>query len=84
MAYEIIIKPSAQRDFDSFPTKEVVRISQRIALLANDPRPFGVQKLTSEEGYRIRSGNYRILYVVDDNKRKILVYRIKHRKEAYR
>jgi mRNA interferase RelE/StbE len=82
--YEIILKPPAQKDLDRIPDKEVVRISQRIENLASNPRPMGVQKLTETEGYRIRAGRYRILYEIDDKKSVVSVYRIKHRKEAYK
>jgi mRNA interferase RelE/StbE len=84
VAYEVIIKPPAQRDLDSLPEKEVVRITRRLAQLQQNPRPVGVQKLTDQEGYRIRSGDYRVLYLVDDQKKQIQIYRIKHRKEVYR
>ena len=84
MAYEIVIKPSAQRDLDSFPDHEVERIARRIHLLSKDPRPFGVQKLSGTKGYRIRSGVYRILFEIDDKQQQVLIYRVKHRREAYR
>jgi mRNA interferase RelE/StbE len=78
------IKPSAQRDLDAFPDKQATKILSRIGNLENNPRPVGVQKLNDQEGYRIRSGNYRILFEVDDSKKIVFVYRIKHRKEVYR
>ncbi|MDP1676858.1 MAG: type II toxin-antitoxin system RelE/ParE family toxin [Bacteroidota bacterium] len=84
MAYTINIKPSAQKDLDALPDKEAFKILSRIAQLESDPRPIGIQKLHHKEGYRIRSGNYRILYEIDDKKESILIYRIKHRKEVYR
>lgn len=84
MAFEIVLKPAAQRDLDFLPKKEVRRIASRIAHLADNPRPFGIQKLASENAYRIRSGNYRVLFEIDDRNMKVLVYRIKHRKDAYR
>ena len=84
MAYRIIIKPSAQQDLDKFPNKEVERIALKIKLLESNPRPVGIQKLSGEEGYRIRSGKYRILYEINDNSKSIFIYRVKHRKEAYR
>ena len=84
MAYEIILKPSAQKDLDSLPNNELIRISHRLSFLKNNPRPVGIQKLSDQEGYRVRSGRYRILFEIDDRNKKILVYRIKHRKEAYR
>jgi mRNA interferase RelE/StbE len=67
VAFEIVLKPAAQHDLDSLPKKEVQRIASRIALLANEPRPFGIQKLASQNAYRIRSGNYRILFEIDDH-----------------
>ena len=84
MAYEIIIKPSAQRDLDAFPSKEVQRIAARISLLVTDPRPYGSQKLSGAVSYRIRSGNYRVLYEVDDGRKRVFIFRIKHRREVYR
>lgn len=84
MAYEIVIKPSARQDFDALPVKKVYRIADRISLLSNNPRPYGSQKLSGTHSYPIRSGNYRVLYDVDDRRKCILIYRTKHRKEAYR
>ncbi|MCL4509816.1 MAG: type II toxin-antitoxin system RelE/ParE family toxin [Bacteroidetes bacterium] len=84
MAYEIIVKPSAQKDLDSLPDKEVLHISSRIQNLSEEPRPIGVQKLTGTDGYRIRAGNYRILYEISDKGKEILIYRIKHRKDVYK
>jgi mRNA interferase RelE/StbE len=84
VAYKIVVKPSAQRDLDSLAEREVERLALRLAHLANEPRPFGVQKLTGTGGYRIRVGNYRILYEVNDPSRQVSIYRVKHRREAYR
>ena len=84
MVYRIQIKPPASRDLDTLPDKEVQKILSRIAQLQEEPRPIGVQKLTNEEGYRIRSGNYRILFEIDETIKTILIYRIKHRKDAYK
>ena len=60
------------------------RIALRLALLTDDPRPFGVQKLSGASGYRIRIGDYRVLYEIHDKRHLVSVYRIKHRREAYR
>ncbi len=84
MAYTIHIKPSAQKDLDALPEKEIFKILSRISQLESEPRPIGIQKLNNQEGYRIRSGNYRVLYEIDDKAEFILIYRIKHRKEVYR
>jgi len=84
VAYKILIRPSAVKDLDRLPNKETKNILIRIALLRDEPRPIGVQKLTNEEGYRIRSGNYRILFEVNDKSQTIIIYRVKHRKDVYR
>jgi mRNA interferase RelE/StbE len=82
--YRINIIPSARKDLDLLDEKIFTQIKNRIISLASNPRPSGSLKLTAEEGYRIRSGNYRILYRVDDKNKMIYVYRVKHRKESYR
>ncbi len=82
MAYTVNITPTAQKDLDNLPDKETFKILSQISQLESDSRPVGIQKLHNKEGYRIRSGNYRILYEIDDKKKLILIYRIKHRKEA--
>jgi mRNA interferase RelE/StbE len=84
VAYEIIIKPTAQKDLDKLPDKEVVKIARRLTQLQENPRPIGIQKLTDQEGYRIRIGDYRILFEIEDKEKKVFIYRIKPRKEAYR
>ena len=84
MAYKINIKPSALKDLDSLPDKEVKKISNRLMQLKDGPRPIGVQKLSTQEGYRIRSGDYRILFEINDEIETVLIFRIKHRKEAYK
>jgi len=83
VAYKISIKPSASKDLDALPGKEVKYILRHIKQLEINPRPAGIQKLTNEEGFRIRSGNYRILFEVNDKLKTISIYRIKHRKDVY-
>ncbi|HCJ66009.1 MAG TPA: hypothetical protein DHV62_01455 [Elusimicrobia bacterium] len=82
--YEIKILPSAQKDLDSLEKNIFERIKTKIIQLKENPRLPGAIKLTAEEGYRIRIGDYRILYRLDDKEQKIYLYRVKHRKEAYR
>ena len=84
MAYKINIKPLAIKDLDFLPDKEVRKISLHLIQLKDNPRPIGVQKLSAQEGYRIRSGNYRILYEIADESETVFVFRIKHRKDAYK
>jgi mRNA interferase RelE/StbE len=84
VAYKVLIKPSARKDLDSMPETEVIKILSKISNLASEPRPIGVQKLHDHEGFRIRSGNYRILFEVNNSGKTVLIYRIKHRKEVYK
>jgi mRNA interferase RelE/StbE len=55
-----------------------------IDALADDPRPSGCAKLAGRDDYRIRVGDYRVVYAVDDDKRVVLIARIAHRREVYR
>jgi len=82
--HKINIIPSARKDLNNLDKKLFVQIKNKIISLASNSRPSGCLKLTAEEGYRIRSGDYRILYRVDDRNKRIYIYRIKHRKESYR
>ena len=82
MEYKILLQPSAVKDLDKLPKKETEKISFRILQLKENPRPVGVQKLNNQEGYRIRSGHYRILYEIDNRLKIVHIYRVKHRKEA--
>ena len=82
--YKIYLLPQAQKDLDAIKGKVFRQLENKIAALGENPRPPGSIKLTAEEGYRLRSGNYRIVYRIEDKEKIVYVYRIKHRKEAYR
>lgn len=82
--YKLRILPQAQRDLDDLHGKIFNNLKNKIVELANNPRPYGTLKLTNEEGYRIRIGDYRVLYRIDDKIKEVFIYRIKHRKESYR
>ncbi|HZX11030.1 MAG TPA: type II toxin-antitoxin system RelE/ParE family toxin [Acidobacteriota bacterium] len=81
--YKILLLPPAQEDLDKLRGKTFDICVKKINSLHENPRPHGCLKLTAEQGYRIRSGNYRIIYRINDKKKEVFVYRIKHRKEAY-
>jgi mRNA interferase RelE/StbE len=66
-SYRILFKQSVAKDLRSIPKKDIQRILRRIDSLAEEPRPVGVEKLSGDEKYRIRQGNYRILYAFDDD-----------------
>jgi len=76
--------PQAQKDLDRLQGKIFNAAKDEIVRLANNPRPYGALKLTNEDGYRVRIGSYRLLYRIDDKAKEVFIYRLKHRKEAYR
>jgi mRNA interferase RelE/StbE len=83
-AYRVDVQRSAERDLERLSTVVFDRISDRLAALAQDPRPPGLEKLVGLDAYRVRVGDYRIVYEVDDRSRIVLVTRVRHRREAYR
>ena len=85
MAYEIVLAPLADRQFRKFQTFIQRRLKPHIDALAIDPRPEGTVKVKGEPDlYRIRVGDYRIVYYVWDRDRRVLVAKIAHRREVYR
>lgn len=84
MGYTVVIKRSAERDMDALPAKAHQKMSRKILSLENSPRPRGAHKLRAGGGYRIRVGDYRILYDVDDPARKVTVFAVGHRRDVYR
>jgi mRNA interferase RelE/StbE len=81
--YDVFVLPAAQKDLDKLEASAFERILKKVRTLSRDPRPPGCLKLTGEEGYRLRIGNHRVLYRIDDTSKRIYIYRIKHRKEVY-
>ncbi len=82
--YEIRLHPQAARAFRRLQDPLRRRIAAAIDALADDPRPAGTTKLAGRDDYRIRVGDYRIVYAVDDNEHLVLIARIAHRREVYR
>ena len=85
-SYKLQIKESAAKELDSLGAKkDRERIVTRINALATDPRPSGSEKLEGEENkYRVRQGNYRIVYSIDDRNRVVVITKIGDRKDVYR
>jgi mRNA interferase RelE/StbE len=81
--YKIVFKQSVAKDLRPIPNKDVQSILKRIEQLEHDPRPPGSEKLTGAEKYRIRQGNYRILYTVDDELVIVTIVKIGHRRDIY-
>jgi len=84
MRYKIEIVPSAERQFRKIPSIIQGRITPKILSLENNPRPFGNQKLRDTSYYRLRIGDYRIIYAVNDETRMVKILDIGHRREVYR
>ncbi len=84
--YMIIIGKSALKQLQDIPHKERRKISAEIDLLAKDPRPSGVKKLkgVNEDLYRVRVGNYRIVYTIEDKIKLVDIRQIGNRKDIYR
>jgi len=82
--YELVVKPSVQKDVRGIPPKDLRRILERMEALRDEPRPANGVKLSGQEAYRIRQGNYRIIYELDDTKRIVTIAKIGHRREVYR
>jgi mRNA interferase RelE/StbE len=83
--YEVFLETRAQRDLRRLPTELFRRLVARIKGLAENPRPPGCRKITgSEHDWRIRVGEYRIIYEIDERAKAVRVMRVKHRREAYR
>lgn len=83
--HEIKLTTSAAKEFRSLPLELKRRVGAAIDGLSQDPRPPGVRKLVGHERlYRIRVGQYRVVYEVDDKEQLIRVTRVRHRREVYR
>lgn len=83
-SYRIVIKRSAAKEIERVPKSHRQRIVSKIQELARQPRPLGVKKLSGEEKYRIRQGEYRILYKIDDSIITITVVKVGNTKDVYR
>jgi len=82
--YKLKILPSARKGLESLHDPVLKRVVQHLRLLTDDPRPRGCRKLVgTDSDYRVRVGDYRIVYEVDDRTRTITVYRIRHRSDVY-
>jgi len=82
--YRIELKKSVLKDFESIPRKDLRRIILAIESLANDPHPPQSKKLSGFEQYRLRQGDYRILYSIKDDLLIVFVVAVGHRKDIYR
>lgn len=85
MPYRIEFTRAADRGLSEVPRNNQTRIARRIDVLADDPRPRGVRKLAGEgDLYRIRVGDYRVVYEIHEQVLLVLVIRVAHRRDVYR
>ena len=84
-SYSVVIKRSAEKELRKLPPADLRRVIDRLNGLAQSPRPSGCEKLSGEaDQYRIRQGDYRIVYGIDDDARLVEIVKIGHRREIYR
>ena len=82
--YQLIYGSKIKKDLRHIPQAQQDRLFERMTLLASTPRHSQVEKLTDMEGYRLRVGDYRVLFTIDDHQQTITIYRIQHRRDVYR
>jgi mRNA interferase RelE/StbE len=83
--YEVLLERTAEKELRRLPSKVHDRIVEAISALGTDPRPPGCRKLTgSKSDWRVRVGDYRVVYEIADSVRIVRVHRVRHRNEVYR
>ena len=83
MSYNLEILRRAQKELADLPKETYPKICDVVEGLAREPRPSGCLKLKGREGWRIRVGNYRVLYKIDDQQQIITIFHIGHRRDVY-
>ena len=84
MSYAVFILRRAQKELSQLPSEVYEQAKKNIRSLVEEPRPQGCKKLTGREGWRIRVGDYRIIYEIDDARSVVTVLDIGHRRDVYR
>ena len=84
MTYALRILRRAQRELAGLPSQVYERVRDAIFALAGEPRPAGCLKLAGRDGWRIRAGDYRVLYEIDDRNQVVTILHIGHRRDVYR
>ena len=82
--YQILFKASSEKELNQLPIIFINRIIKEIESLSNNPRPNGAKKLKGTSAYRIRISNYRVIYEIDEIGKRVIVFRVRHRKDVYR
>lgn len=84
MSYAVLILRRAQKELAQLPPTIYERVKVAILKLSDNPRPRGRQKLTGRQGWRIKAGNYRVIYEIDDERQTVTVLHVGHRRDVYR
>ena len=82
--YNIEIKKSAAKEIENLPKRELQTVLHKIHSLTENPRPHGCEKLSGQDKYRVRCGDYRVLYTIEDIVLIVCVVKVGHRKDVYR
>ena len=82
--YKITVKKSVAKELEGIPKKDLQKVVKCIQSLGQEPRPQNVQKLSHKQQYRVRRGDYRIIYFIDDKDLIIDIVKIDHRRDIYR
>ena len=83
-SYKLEVKRTATKEIADLPKADCRRVVAKIQLLAHDARPHGCEKLSGAEKYRVRQGDYRILYEVNDSTRSVTIVKVGNRREIHR
>lgn len=84
MTYEVFILRRAQREIAALPAEAYDRMRDALRSLVSNPRPPGARKLVGREGWRLRVGEYRVIYEIDDDVKSVTVLHVGHRRDVYR
>lgn len=84
MAYRIEIRPKVAKELKKLPKHVLNAVTRTIDALAGDPRPSGAKRLSAREEWKIRVGDYRILYVIEDERLIVVIVKVGHRSDVYR
>ncbi len=84
MSFIVSLKKTAVKELRKVPSQDLRRITDKIQGLTHQPRPYGCEKMSGEERYRTRQGDWRIVYSIDDTLKEVTIYKIGHRREVYR
>lgn len=83
-SYKVRVLASAEKELRGVPKPQLKRLAARLQGLSENPRPHGSEKLSGEDRHRIRQGDWRIVYSIDDAKKEVVVVKVGHRREIYR